>query len=452
MKNQGTYHIENAGYQMYIRILFLFSVILWTSCQPVKEPFLLLEFQSEVEVSNYSKSLFFAVTQPVDTGKTILMGSRGDLFLLGEFLVQYRDTSIRKPLVVQETDSILFINGKITSISLSGKNSEIAWMKDLLKQDLSNLQTVSITSDTIGACLGDLKKLAAVRPDAGIVFSGEFNRLKEVLNIFHPPLILSPSLHQSDYGLLAALPQLKILIAEAVDSVMNEPLPAMPSLKQLVFTDLNQHAVITGDLLVNNRQIEKIGLANGGKLDLSFLRSLKNLRELVITQTDSLLNQEEINRHAELEVLVLAGKQMKIDPSVIRLPHLRWLAIPATVTQDEFNLLIKNHPGLEVVEIMNNDTISKLTALSGLPELTGLTLLDTVTDLQTVKTLKGLKYLSLPKTLLEDSLTRVELYQALPGTTIAANEGFCMGSGWLLLLLPLVLILRFGWRKRANQG
>lgn len=233
---------------------------------------------------------------------------------------------------------------------------------------------------------------------------------------------------------------------------MNEPLPAMPSLKQLVFTDLNQHAVITGDLLVNNRQIEKIGLANGGKLDLSFLRSLKNLRELVITQTDSLLNQEEINRHAELEVLVLAGKQMKIDPSVIRLPHLRWLAIPATVTQDEFNLLIKNHPGLEVVEIMNNDTISKLTALSGLPELTGLTLLDTVTDLQTVKTLKGLKYLSLPKTLLEDSLTRVELYQALPGTTIAANEGFCMGSGWLLLLLPLVLILRFGWRKRANQG
>jgi hypothetical protein len=224
----------------------------------------------------------------------------------------------------------------------------------------------------------------------------------------------------------------------------------MPSLKQLALSGIFRNAKITSNLLINNKQVEKICLSNGGDLDLLLLHPLDKLKELVINGADSLQNLGEINRHNNLEVLVLAGDDLIIDPSIIHLPHLRWLSVPSCVTQDEFNVLLKNHPALEVVEILNNETISSLAALYGLSKLSGLTVQDTVTDLATIKTLKKLKYLSLPHQLLEDSLLRVELHAALPNTKITANEGFCMGSGWLLLLLPLVLFLRFGLKIRKN--
>jgi hypothetical protein len=42
---------------------------------------------------------------------------------------------------------------------------------------------------------------------------------------------------------------------------------------------------------------------------------------------------------------------------------------------------------------------------------------------------------------------------SLPDTRIAANEGFCLGSGWLLFLIPLVVIIRFlvGREKHAAK-
>ena len=43
-----------------------------------------------------------------------------------------------------------------------------------------------------------------------------------------------------------------------------------------------------------------------------------------------------------------------------------------------------------------------------------------------------------------------EIKRSLPGTLVGANEGFCLGSGWLLLLVPLVLIFRFFGRRLQN--
>ncbi|MBP1674136.1 MAG: hypothetical protein H6Q24_274, partial [Bacteroidetes bacterium] len=98
-----------------------------------------------------------------------------------------------------------------------------------------------------------------------------------------------------------------------------------------------------------------------------------------------------------------------------------------------------------------NDTISSLQALSKLPRLYGLTINDTITDIAAVETLNNLKYLSLPGNFLDDPLNRSEIQKSLPGTRIAANEGFCLGSGWLLLLIPLVLIL-ISFGRRFQNG
>jgi len=78
--------------------------------------------------------------------------------------------------------------------------------------------------------------------------------------------------------------------------------------------------------------------------------------------------------------------------------------------------------------------------------------MDTVTDVATVRGLKNLKFLSLPENLLNDSLKTAVWKAALPGTTIVANEGFCLGSGWLLLLIPLVIVFAVATRLSRKHA
>jgi hypothetical protein len=149
--------------------------------------------------------------------------------------------------------------------------------------------------------------------------------------------------------------------------------------------------------------------------------------------------------------LSVTGDELIYGQKVINLPLLRWMTFSSNVTQEEFNLFIDKHPGLEVIELIKNTGIISLQSLSKLRELYGLALNDTVTDIATIKSLSSLKYLSLPHDFLADPVKKAEIKRSLPGTRIVANEGFCLGSGWLLLLIPLVLILRFSGRRLQNR-
>jgi uncharacterized membrane protein len=43
------------------------------------------------------------------------------------------------------------------------------------------------------------------------------------------------------------------------------------------------------------------------------------------------------------------------------------------------------------------------------------------------------------------------LQNSLPGVRIVVNEGFCLGSGWLLLIIPLVPVLRLFTRHKMKK-
>jgi hypothetical protein len=134
------------------------------------------------------------------------------------------------------------------------------------------------------------------------------------------------------------------------------------------------------------------------------------------------------------------------------LQDIRWMTFSPDVTQNAFNSFINSHPNIEVAEIFNNGTISSLGSLLKLKKLYGLTVTDTLTDLASVKSLKNLKYLSLPSAVLEDKSVKDELQKLLPGTRIVANEGFCLGSGWLVLVIPLILFFSIRAQKKFRKA
>jgi hypothetical protein len=321
----------------------------------------------------------------------------------------------------------------------------------LKEKDLSALQFVRFGSKMPESYLPYLTELAEIKPDAGIYFEGDFVDMAGLLKIFRPRYIVGPTLSRSDFDMLSGLTSLEILMISLEDSVINDPLPSMPELKQLLLTDLSKTIVLTNNFLVNNKQIEKVVIQKPGSIDFSILEPLKNLKELVILESDTIIYFNLINNHKKLEVLSVIGGDLVEAPALARVPSLRWMAFSSNVTQEEFNSFIDAHPDLEIVHLVANDTIRNLQALSKLSKLYGLTITDNVTDIASIKVLRNLKFLSLPGDFMDDSVKITELRKSLPGTRISANDGFCLGSGWLLLLVPLVLIIRF-FTGSKNRG
>jgi hypothetical protein len=434
-----TKHAHNFSLSRLIPVIFIF----FTSCSIKPEPYSVFEFKGGEDVGNYSKSLLLSHSPADSINPVFSLGEKGDLFMSGEFLFMVSDTSTQTRFICLDDDSILTVNGKIYSIDIPGNDNMIPWMRNMKGVDLSALQIIRFESKIQNNYLPYLNELAIRRPNAGMVYNGEMQELAELLKIFHPKFIGGSKFRKTDYDLLAGLDEIKILMISPEDSLIAGPLPPMPTLEQLFLTEMSGKQVLPDDLLKNNKQIKRIVLEEPGNFDLSILAPLDNLKELVVAGADTVLHFDLINNHKKLEVLSIATEDRVYDPSLIKLSSLRWMLIPSFVTQEEFNVLIGNHPALEVIEIFKNDTINSLQPLSTLSKLYGLTVMDTLTDIASVKKLVNLKYLSLPAECLKDTLLSADLHRSLPNTRIVANEGFCLGSGWLLLLFPFVLIFRF---------
>lgn len=437
-------------------IFFLsFSItllLLNISCTTKHTPFAFPEFSGIENVYNFTK-YYLSVQNKWDSINPVpIAASNGDMLVCEESFFVYDESSAQKVFSVNLTDSELYVNNKIYSISIPGNENMIPWFQDMGKKDLSSLQILNFDSKPLDSYLPYFRELAKIKPDPGISFNGSLGEMSDLLKIFNPRYIIGPTLeigefgpavNRGEYGILSGLTNLEVLMITPKDSVVNDPLPALPSLKQVFILNMDEKVILTNDLLTNNSQIEKVIIVKSGLLDLSILNPLDNLKELIISGTDSILNVNLINNHKYLEVLSGVENENGFDQASVRLPSLRWFTFSSNVSQAGFDSFINSHPVLEIVEVFENDIISSFAALSGLPRLEGLTVTDTLTDIASVKNLSNLKYLSLPDSFLDDPVNRAEIRKSLPGTLIVANEGFCLGSGWLLLLIPLIFFIRF---------
>ena len=77
----------------------------------------------------------------------------------------------------------------------------------------------------------------------------------------------------------------------------------------------------------------------------------------------------------------LMVKKLASDLTLKKLSGIRWMTFYEEETQSGFNSFIESHPDLEVVEIINNETIKNLQSLLKLDKLYGLAISDTLTDL-----------------------------------------------------------------------
>jgi hypothetical protein len=422
-------------------------ILLLTSCTGKKKPYSIIEFSGKGDLINYSKSFGMIGHKADSVNPTALLAGKNDLISYGDYLLYYKETSQNK-FQFKTINNTVYINGKLTSINIPGNNDMIPWFKQMESTDISALNFLQFKSNVPEDYFPYLTDLAKLKPDIGLAFDGELPNSDRLLKIFNPQIIYGLNLSPDNFKMLSGLTNLELLFVFLTDSLNTISLPAIPSLKQLILfaTDVT----IGNDFLINNKQIEQLTINVYKRFDMSVINPLTNLKELTILANDTLENTDLLKSHKNLEVLSIASNEF-MDYSILNdLTHIRWISFYPTVNQTEFNSFIKFHPDLEVVEIIDNKTINSLKPLSELKKLYGLVISDTVADFTTIKSLKNLQYLSLPRKFLNDSIKKAELQKMLPGCILAANDkqGVCLGSGWLLLIIPLILLFRvFSYRK-----
>lgn len=426
-----------------ILFVLLTLVIVWVQHQFKDEKrFAVVTLHGDGTAINLSKNYNFTEFTYGVKGRGAFLAEKGDVLGMNDNVIHFKNTRSDSLQVNDEGDSLLFINGKVNNIIISGEEKLLPWFRTMNAETLSGLQSVTFNSAITPGYIPFLKVIARLKPRVNICFNNEdsLNLLSAYIKQadFFDPAFIKASVTQNEVSLLDHWKNTECLYLEILDSLVTVSLPAMPALKQCILfgDELKQ---IPGAFFSKNAQLEKLTLITAFD-NYEALRPLNKLTELSINNPCDSANFTALNsKLANLSVFSISGNYDNIS-AIASLNKLRWLGLPENTSQQQFNTIAAQLHNLQVLQITGSNSITNLAALKSMANLKGLVITDTVTDKQSLYSLKELRYLSVPGHNKKDSTYLLALQKALPGCIVVPNSGACLGSGWLLMLVPLALL------------
>lgn len=386
---------------------------------------------------------------------------------------------------LQVKSGLCYINDKLISISIYPSLDSPQVFRQLNKTDLKNVQTVSISNYILDKHLPFLDSLSKINPGISLllsftvedssfstptidtnstakkslpenrdsllkVFRKNLNWLSERFN----PKMIAFYGQVTELNNFAPFKTVETLDLEMTDNSLKDILPSLPKLKELIILSDSDSLFISSDFLSMNPQLEQLTIKGSIHPEMIDWKQLKKLKALRIFSTDTLYAYPYGKIIPKLQSLQLSGTGYPTADDFSGFKNLKELGLPSSVPQEIFNNLIEHQLNLEMLQIIEADTllITDYRALQNLNDLRYLVISGENGPVKSLYPMKRLKYLTLPADFFGDSLQVNELKKSLPDTVITPNSGFCMGSGWLLLLVPLVALGVFVVRKIIHQA
>jgi hypothetical protein len=345
-----------------------------------------------------------------------------------------------------------FINGKLGQIRITDE-SELEKLGDELLVTQAYNPVSLIIEDTLTDAM--IQRLEDLRPDLngiGIFLDTEITgkQFVDLLTVCMPEWMATENFPSDPQAGQVKIPEnLEFLWVSGNGLALLARDQCCNDLETLVISDWEAGQGETLPLS-GLKHCHTLSLIDCNLTDLSAIEFPEGLMRLHFIGCDTLT---DISRIAELPHLIslgLAGSDdiTSLEP-VSGLAGLKRIAFPENALQEEFNSLVAQLPSLEIVELIECQGISDLSPLIGSNNLRVLVLHPADPWPENLGSLKQLKMVIISSEVFEHTPERIdELRNQLPDALIVPGNGLCMGSGWLLMLLPMILIARFFFRRR----
>lgn len=414
-----------------------------------------LEEDEGIAVFNINRNFPFSLALMNNTHDGAILARNGDLLLInldpGIFHTYNGEDTLGIELINDGYG--LVMNDALVSLYLD-KDSTFS-KNDLKSFDsaaLHSLQDIYIEQPVLDYQLSFLERLTDLNLTPSFMVNGNEDILPFLLENFKPKSLYLDLDSINNVNIIGDFPSLKSLYLDIRKSAYMDTLPALPHLKYLM---LRFNFPVPKGFFDLNPQLEEVDIKDFDNSMISELGSIDKLEFLTIYNTDSLLQLGTLDNLQNLRGLAIKieeGSTLENLDVLQNISSLEWLCLPGNINQNDFDSVLPTLKTLQVLQLLECSDTLDLGVLSKLPALKCLEISDTLADRQSLLGLKNLEYLSIPENTYEDSTYMVELNKALPEATIVPNAGFCMGSGWLLLIIPLMLLMLFVRIKISKEN
>ncbi|GAA4292941.1 hypothetical protein [Aestuariibaculum suncheonense] len=397
-------------------------------------------------------------------GYVNLLTHNGDWLSTNEFLFSvHRD--LGDTLHIQESDSVMSINGNIIAISISKNGPSNTFFNQLTAEDIAQLRTIQFKISIGDTIKPYLKRIGRLNPAVDMVFFPEvdsvnlLNRDLRWLSQYFKPraLFFQNETDSVSLSSLTHFPSLETLfISLPVKGTV--AFPQLPHLKEIMLYNEEDRISVDADFFNQMPDLTSLTIINesDANFDWSSLNTLKKLQSLYI-ESDSIILKDVYVHHPHLSALHLGFNEVE-GASISDIFKKNKLKRLSVYSMDDSlkglysEVLPDAFPELESLEFKNNDSLLDYSHLKHLKKLKYLTVFGKAGNDTTLYKLNQLRYLSLSEEFLKDSINRIKLQKALPNTVIAPNSGACMGSGWLLFIVPVAFFWFYFFKSKKHRN
>lgn len=404
-----------------------------------------------------SYSAFGSSTESEEQPELMLPVVEGDLLymLLDDYQLYYRYRSEKGTRLSVTFDTLnavsVYVNGFLEYIELS-EPSSLDIFKQLNEAEIKQLSTICIQGAISDELLLIMKQHETAFTEKGLVLEGASGpkNFNELLSICQPNLlVMDDTRGLPEPGESSPLSGLELLWINGQVSSFVKVATCCGNLESLIISDWDPEQ---GELLPLSglKKLQSLTIAESEITSLSMIEFPLSLRKLHMVSCDTLSDIHKLGDLPDLQRLSLSlCNQIQDMGQIQKIKSLQWLAFPPEISHSEFKKLTERFTKLEVVELIDCAEIVNLAPLMGLPDLHTLALQLGQEQLSKLDSLKQLRHLILTDEVFDDNSEWIkELRTSLPDTEIIPGSGLCLGSGWLLLLLPFILIFRYYFRHK----
>jgi len=436
-----------------IILLAAISYLVITGIQ--RQSYTVVKFFGVEEVSNASNGFLNQVASKNSQGFTALPLFDRELIIVqaegDDDAIYYRYERKDGNMLEFRTEAFkTYLNNDLIHARIVNDPEILAWMKKESLEGSSSLRSVSVEDSLPEVFWEEIRNLNKSVPDLGILFPDTNFDYDELSKDLNPGWLLVSSSGDKFKLKAGQFGNMDLLFLSGEDLKIAE-LGNQDKLKQLLITDFSGDRPFEGAKLPT--QLRSLLLSGYDLQDLDFLGRFKKLQHLSIAGSD--IEMEKLAPYCQnLKSINLYGSKIGGDIGLLAdMPLLTRITFPQEISQEKFDEVISGLTNLKIIELLENENVKSFSAIESHPSIKCLTLTQSKIDIDSLADLKKLKYLALTYSD-EDSARVSALQDELPETVIIPTDGVCLGPGWLLLALPLLLLItlvqRFTGKHRAR--